>query len=79
MYLAYEGTPKEADVREHGPDNGGKIRNVEQSRSVPLHEERNDGVAEEVKDHKANIVKDYSGCVTWGRIRKRSILLENNE
>ena len=79
MYIAYEGTPKEADVREHGPDNCGKIRNIQQSRSVPLHEERDDGVAKEVKDHKANIVKDYSGCVAWGRIRKRSILLEKNE
>ena len=48
----YKRSPEEANVRYHGPEDGGQIRYVEECCSVALDEPGNDRVSKKVKSHK---------------------------
>ena len=74
----YKGSIKEQDIGEHRPNNGGQVRNVQESRTVPLHKEGYDRVAEKVEGHKAQIVEHNARRVARSCVRKRSILSKDN-
>ena len=70
---------EEKDVGEHGPDDGRQVTDIEQGRPVPLDEEGDDGVAEEVEADKAQIVGHDLEGVSWGCKREGFVLFEDDE
>lgn len=54
--MPYKRPSKEEDVREHGPNDSGQIRYVEQSGPIGFYEPRDDCIAKEVKEDKTEIV-----------------------
>lgn len=70
---------EEEDVWEHRPDDGRQVADVEQGRAVPLDEEGDDRVAEEVEADKAEVVANDLKGVSWGCMREGFILFEDHE
>lgn len=70
---------EEKDVWEHGPDDGSQVTDIEQGRPVPLDEEGDDGVAEEVKADKAQIVGHDLMGVSWDCKGEGFVLFEDDK
>lgn len=77
--FTYKGPAEKTNVREHRPDDCCKVWDIQESRAVPFYEKGDYWVPKKVENYKTKVVEDYSGCVAWGGISKRSILFEYYE